>query len=58
LRRAVDQHDAEFDILLQERRDTVASKQFFRRVLAACPEAPCKIVIDQLRGYFPVGKRL
>jgi putative transposase len=38
--RAVDQHGIELDILLQKRRDKAAAKRFFRRVLAACPEAP------------------
>src|SRR5260221_9471755 len=48
--RAVDQHGIELDILLQERRDKVAAKRFFRRVLASSPEAPRKIVTDQLRS--------
>src|SRR6478752_762755 len=49
--RAVDQHGAELDILLQKRRDKAAAKRFFKRVLAACPEAPRKIITDQLRSY-------
>lgn len=49
--RAVDQHGAELDILLQKRRDKAAAKRFFKRVLAACPEVPRKIVTDQLRSY-------
>jgi putative transposase len=53
--RAVDQHGAELDVLLQKRRDKVAAKRFFMRVLAACPEAPRKIVTDQLRSY-PAAK--
>ena len=53
--RAVDQHGAELDILLQKRRDKAAAKRFFKRVLAACPEAPRKIVTDQLRSY-PAAK--
>ena len=53
--RAVDQHGAELDILLQKRRDKAAAKRFFKRVLAACPEAPHKIVTDQLRSY-PAAK--
>ncbi|ABX19404.1 ISBmu22 truncated transposase [Burkholderia multivorans ATCC 17616] len=32
-----------------------AAKRFFRRVLAACPEAPKKIVTDQL-GSYPAAK--
>ena len=53
--RAVDQHGVELDILLQKRRDKAAAKRFFKRVLAACPEAPRKIVTDQLSSY-PVAK--
>jgi putative transposase len=33
--RAVDQHDAELDILLQKRRDKAAAKRFFKRVPAS-----------------------
>jgi putative transposase len=46
--RAVDQHGVKPDILLQERHDKAAGKRFFKRVLAACPEGPNKIVTDQL----------
>jgi putative transposase len=49
--RAVDQHGAELDFLLQKRRDKAAAKRFFKRVLASCAEAPRKIVTDQLRSY-------
>ena len=35
--RAVDQHGAELDILLQKHCDKIAAKRFFKRVLAACP---------------------
>jgi putative transposase len=38
--RAVDQHGAELDILLQKRRDKAAAKRFIKRVLASCAEAP------------------
>ncbi|MFM0632176.1 IS6 family transposase [Paraburkholderia xenovorans] len=53
--RAVDQHGAELDILLQKRRDKAAAKGFFKRVLASCFEPPHKIVTDQLRSY-PAAK--
>jgi putative transposase len=53
--RAVDQHGAALDILLQKRRDKAAAKRFFKRVLASCTEAPRKIVTDQLRSY-PAAK--
>ena len=52
--RAVDEHGAELDILLQKRRDTAAAERFFRRVLRSCP-VPRKIVTDQLRSY-PAAK--
>ncbi|MGF6507919.1 transposase-like protein [Paraburkholderia sp. 32] len=35
--RAVDEHGAELDVLLQKRRDKAAAKRFFRRVLLSCP---------------------
>jgi len=53
--RAVDQHGAELEILLQKRSDKAAAKRFFKCVLAACPEAPHKIVTDQLLSY-PAAK--
>ena len=52
--RAVDEHGAELDILLQKRRDTAAAERFFKHVLRSCP-APRKIVTDQLRSY-PAAK--
>ncbi|WP_122879693.1 IS6 family transposase, partial [Burkholderia pseudomallei] len=52
--RAVDEHGAELDILLQKRRDKAAAKRFFQRVLRSCP-ASCNIVTDQLRSY-PAAK--
>ncbi|MGF6653620.1 transposase-like protein [Paraburkholderia youngii] len=53
--RAVDQHGAELDILLQKRRDKAAAKPFFNRVLAACADAPRRIVTEQLRSH-PAAK--
>jgi len=55
LRRAVDQHGVELEMLLQKRRGKAAAKCFFKRALAACPEAPRKIVTGQLHSY-PVAK--
>src|SRR5258705_3906845 len=52
--RAVDEHGAELDILLQKRRDKAAAKRLFKRVLRSSP-VPRKIVTDQLRSY-PAGK--
>src|ERR1700758_945810 len=48
--RAVDEHGAELDVLVQKRRDKTAAKRFFRRVLRSNP-VPRKIVTDQLRSY-------
>ena len=53
--RAVDEHGIEPDSLLQKRRDKSAAKRFFKRVLAASPVAPKKIVTDQLSSY-PAAK--
>lgn len=52
--RAVDEHGAALDILLQKRRDKAAAKRFFQRVLRSC-STPRKIVTDQLRSY-PAAK--
>ena len=52
--RAVDEHGAELDILLQKWRDKAAAKRFFKRVLRSSP-APRKIVTDPLRSY-PAAK--
>jgi putative transposase len=52
--RAVDEHGAELDVLVQKRRDKAATKRFFRRVLRSNP-VPRKIVTDQLRSY-PAAK--
>jgi putative transposase len=48
--RAVDEHGAELDVLVQKRRDKAAAKRFFRRVLRSNP-VPRRIVTDQLRSY-------
>ncbi|VVE59505.1 transposase [Pandoraea sputorum] len=52
--RAVDEHGAELDILLQKRRGKAAAKRFFKRVLRS-NRVPHKIVTDQLRSY-PAAK--
>ncbi|MEA3113131.1 MAG: putative transposase, partial [Caballeronia sp.] len=52
--RAVDEHGAELDILMQKRRDKAAAKRFFKRVLHSNP-VPRKIITDQLRSY-PAAK--
>jgi putative transposase len=52
--RAVDEHGAELDVLVQKRRDKAAAKRFFRKVLRSNP-VPRKIVTDRLRSY-PAAK--
>ena len=52
--RAVDEHGAELDVLVQKRRGKAAAKRFFRRVLRSNP-VPRKIVTDRLRSY-PAAK--
>jgi putative transposase len=53
--RAVDEHGAEPDILLQKRPDKAAAKRFFKRVLR-CSPVPRKIVTDQLLRSCPAAK--
>jgi putative transposase len=48
--RAVGEHGAELDVLVQKRRDKAAAKRCFRRVLRSNP-VPRRIVTDQLRSY-------
>jgi len=52
--RAVDEHGADLDILLQKRCDKAAAKRFLKRLLRLNP-VPRKIVTDQLRSY-PAAK--
>ena len=52
--RAVDEHGAELDVLLQKRRDKAAVKCFLKRVLRSSP-VPSKIVTDPLSSY-PAAK--
>jgi putative transposase len=54
LSRAVDEHGAELDVLVQKRRDKAAAKRFFLLVLRSDP-VPRRIVTDQLRSY-PAAK--
>ncbi len=49
--RAVDQDGDVVDVYLQRRRDSVAAKRFFRRLLRSHGESPWKIVTDKLRSY-------
>src|SRR6201984_2982783 len=51
LGRAVDQHGNVLDILVQSRRNAVAAKKFFRRLLKGLRYAPSVIVTDTLVSY-------
>ncbi len=46
--RAVDQHGNVLDILVQSRRNAVAAKKFFRRLLKGLRYVPRVIVTDKL----------
>jgi putative transposase len=49
--RAVDQDGEVVDVYLQTKRDGVAAKRFFKRLLRSRGEEPRKIVTDKLRSY-------
>ncbi len=49
--RAVDQDGEVVDVYLQAKRDGVAAKRFFRRLLRSHGCEPRKIVTDKLRSY-------
>ena len=49
--RAVDQDADVVDVFLQSRRDGVAAKRFFKRLLRRQGEEPRQIVTDKLRSY-------
>ncbi len=49
--RAVDQEGVVLDILVQDRRDAKAAKQFFKRLLKGLQYVPRVIVTDKLRSY-------
>jgi putative transposase len=49
--RAVDQHGTVLDILVQRRRDKVAAKKFFRKLLKGLRYVPRVIITDKLASY-------
>ncbi len=49
--RAVDQHGVVLDILVQDRRNALAAKRFFKRLLHGLQYKPRRIVTDGLRSY-------
>ncbi len=49
--RAVDQHGAVLDILVQRRRNKSAAKKFFRKLLKGCQYVPRVLITDKLGSY-------
>ena len=49
--RAVDQHGNVLDVLVQPRRNALAAKRFFRRLLKGLQYVPRVIVTDKLASY-------
>jgi putative transposase len=49
--RAVDQHGAVLDILVQSRRNKAAAKKFFRKLLKGCQYVPRVLITDKLASY-------
>src|SRR5918911_4447282 len=49
--RAVDQDDNVLDILGQSRRNKLAAKQFFRKLLKGLQDVPRVIITDKLKSY-------
>ena len=49
--RAVDQHGAVIDILVQPRRDRYAATRFFRKLLRTSGHPPRVMITDKLRSY-------
>jgi putative transposase len=44
--RAVDEHGAELDVLLQKRRDKATARRFFKRVMRSCPTLRTIVMIS------------
>jgi len=49
--RAVDQHGAVLDEILQGRRDTVAAKRLLTRLMKKHGQTPKRCITDKLRSY-------
>ena len=54
--RAVDQHGTVLDVLVQSRRNTVAAKKFFRRLLTGLRYVPRVLVTNTLASYGPAHR--
>jgi putative transposase len=49
--RAVDQNGVVLDTLVQDRRNAMAAKRFFKRLLAGLKYKPRRLITDGLRSY-------
>ncbi len=56
--RAVDEHGATLDVLLQEHRDTDAAERFFRKLLGHAGGTPERITTDRLGSYAAALRRM
>ena len=56
--RAVDQDGVVLDILVQPRRDAIAAKRFFKRLLKGLQYVPRVLVTDKLRSYGVAQRQL
>jgi putative transposase len=56
--RAVDQDGEVVDVFLQAKRDGIAAKRFFKRLLRSLGGEPRKIVTDKLRSYCVAHREL
>ena len=56
--RAVDAQGQVIDILMQRRRNKVAAKKFFRKLLKGTGFAPRVMVTDKMRSYAAAKKEL
>ncbi len=56
--RALDQHGVVLDILVQDRRNAMAARRLFKRLLAGMKYKPRKIITDGLRSYGVVHRDL
>src|SRR5258708_38482819 len=54
--RAVDQHGAVLDVLVQNRRDRRAARRFMRKLLRKHGRAPRVLVTDKLKSYAAANK--
>jgi putative transposase len=56
--RAVDQDGEVVDVYLQGKRDSAATKRFFKRLLRSHGDEPRKVVTDKLRSYCVAHREL